>query len=114
VVDSWRRYKRDLTEAQDRPAARWSPLRPKQVSQRDLLIPASRHRLQLLAACLFCGFGLSVLWFYFPMLMLSIAVNHEFGAWKWIATGGFAASLGLTLYLYSAADEQKYWDSLDA
>jgi hypothetical protein len=113
VVDSWRRYKRDLTEAQDRPA-RWSPLRPKQVSQRDLLIPVSHHRLKLLAACLFCGFGLSVLWFYFPMLMLSIAINHEFGPWKWIATGGFAAFMGLTLYLYSAADEQKYWDSLDA
>jgi hypothetical protein len=111
VVDSWRRYKRDLTEAQDRPA-RWSPLRPKQVSQRDLLIPASRHRLKLLAACLFCGFGLSVLWFYFPMLMLSIAIDREFGDWKWMATGGFAACLGLTLYLYSAADEQKYWDSL--
>ena len=85
MVDSWRRYKRDLTGAEDRPA-RWSALRPKQVSQRDLLIPASRHRLKLLAACLFCGFGLSVLWFYFPMLMLSIAIDHSFGPWKWIAT----------------------------
>lgn len=113
MVDSWRRYKRDLTEAEDRPA-RWSALRPKQVSQRDLLIPASRHRLKLLAACLFCGFGLSVLWFYFPMLMLSIAIDHDFGTWKWIATGNLAAAIGLTLYLYSAADEQKYWDSLDA
>lgn len=113
MVDSWRRYKRDLTEAEDRPT-RWSALRPKQVSQRDLLIPVGHHRAKLFAACLFCGFGLSVLWFYFPMLMLSIAIDHEFGAWKWIATAGFAASIGLTLYLYSAADEQKYWNALDA
>jgi hypothetical protein len=113
LVDSWRRHKRDLTEAEDRPA-RWSVLRPKQVSQRDLLIPASRHRLKLLAACLFCGFGLTVLWFYFPMLVLSIAIDHDFGPWKWIVTGGLTGAIGLTLYLYSAADEQKYWDSLDA
>jgi hypothetical protein len=111
VVDSWRRYKRDLSEAEDRPA-RWSAFRPKQVSQRDLLIPASRHRLKLLVACLFCGAGLSMLWFYFPMLMLSIALNHDFGPWKWTVMGGFAALTGLALYLYSAADEQKYWDSL--
>ena len=111
MVDSWRRYKRDLTEAQDRPA-RWSPLRPKQVSQRDLLIPISRHRAKLLAACLFCGAGLSVLWIYFPLLMLSIALDHEFGNWKWTAMAGFAAVVGLALFVYASADEQKYWDSL--
>jgi hypothetical protein len=111
VVDSWRRYKRDLTEAEDRPT-RWSALRPKQVSQRDLLIPVSRHRAKLFTACLFCGAGLSVLWVYFPMLMLSIALDHDFGIWKWTVMGGFAAFTGLALYVYSAADEQKYWDSL--
>jgi hypothetical protein len=111
MVDSWRRYKRDLTEAEDRPA-RWSALRPSPVSQRDLLIPAGRHRLKLLAACLFCGAGLSVLWVYFPLLMVSIALDRSFGVWQWTLIGGFAAVAGLALYLYSAADEQKYWDSL--
>jgi hypothetical protein len=111
VVDSWRRYKRDLTEAEDRPT-RWSALRPKQVSQRDLLIPGAAGRLKLLAACLFCGAGLSVLWVYFPLLMVSIALDRSFGVWNWAIMGGFAAFAGLALYLYSAADEQKYWDSL--
>jgi hypothetical protein len=111
VVDSWRRYKRDLTEAEDRPA-RWSVVRPKHVSQRDLLIPVSRHRVKLFAACLFCGAGLSVLWVYFPMLMLSIALDRDFGSWKWTTMAGFAGFTGLALYFYSAADEQKYWDSL--
>jgi hypothetical protein len=111
VVDSWRRYKRDLSEAEDRPG-RWSALRPSQVSQRDLLLPASRHRLKLFGACLFCGAGLSVLWVYFPLLMVSIALDRNFGVWKWTLMGGFAAVAGLALYLYAAADEQKYWDSL--
>jgi hypothetical protein len=111
VVDSWRRYKRDLTEAEDRPA-RWSVLRPKQVSQRDLLIPSSRQRVKLFGACLFCGAGLSVLWVYFPLLMVSIALDRSFGVWKWTVLGGFAAFAGLALYLYAVADEQKYWDSL--
>ncbi len=111
MVDSWRRYKRDLTEAEDRPT-RWSAVRPKRVSQRDLLIPVSRHRVKLFAACLFCGFGLSVLWVFFPLLMVSIALDRSLGAWNWAIMGGFAAVAGLALYLYAAADEQKYWDSL--
>ena len=80
MVDSWRRYKRDLTEAEDRPTTRWSALRPKQVSQRDLLIPVDRHGVKLFAACLFCGFGLSVLWVYFPLLLVSIALDQHSAA----------------------------------
>jgi hypothetical protein len=111
VVDSWRRYKRDLTEAEDRPT-RWSALRPKQVRQRDLLIPVGPHRVKLLVACLFCGFGLSVLWVYFPLLLVSIALDRSLGVWNCAIIGGFAAVAGLALYLCSAADERKYWQSL--
>jgi hypothetical protein len=112
MVDSWRRYKRDLTEAEDRPTTRWSALRPKQVTQRDLLIPVGRHRAKLLVACLFCGFGLSVLWVFFPLLLVSIFIDRSLGVWNWAIMGGVAALAGLALYLYSAADEQRYWDSL--
>lgn len=110
MVDSWRRYKRDLTEAEDRPG-RWSAFRPKPVSQRDLLIPVGRDRVKLFAACLFCGFGLSVLWVFFPLLMVSIALDRSLGIWNWAIMGGFAAVAGLVIYLYAAADEQRYWDS---
>ncbi len=112
MVDSWRRYKRDLTEGEDRPATRWSALRPKQVSQRDLLIPVGRDRMKLFAACLFCGFGLSVLWVFFPLLLISIALDRSLGVWNWAIIGGFTAFAGLALYLYSTADNQRYWDSL--
>jgi hypothetical protein len=112
MVDTWRRYKRDLTEAEDRPTARWSALRAKQVSQRDLLIPVGRHRVKLLVACLFCGFGLSVLWVFFPLLLVSIFIDRSLGVWNWAIMGGVAALAGLALYFYSAADEQRYWDSL--
>jgi hypothetical protein len=112
VVDSWRRYKRDLSESEDRPVSRWTVLRPRQVSQRDLLIPTSADRLKLLGACLACGFGLSVLWIYFPMLMVSIALDRDFGFWKWAVMGGFGAVAGVALFGYAVSDEQRYWDSL--
>src|SRR6266550_7297135 len=112
MVDSWRRYKRDMTETEDRPTARWSALRPKQVNQRDLLIPVGRHRVKLLVACLFCGFGLSVLWVFFPLLLVSIFIDRSLGVWNWAIMGGVAALAGLALYLHSAADEQRDWDSL--
>ena len=112
VVDSWRRYKRDLSESEDRPVSRWTVLRPKQVSQRDLLIPTSADRLKLLGACLACGFGLSVLWIYFPMLMVSIALDRDFGFWKWAVMGGFGAVAGSRSSAMRSADEQRYWDSL--
>jgi len=111
MVDSWRRYKRDLTEAEDRPT-RWSALRPKQVSQRDLLIPGAADRLKLLAACLFCGAGLSVLWVYFPLLTVSIALDRSFGAWLWTAMGGFAGAVTLLLFAWASANEERYWESL--
>jgi hypothetical protein len=110
-VDAWRRYKRDLGESEDRHAARWSALRPSQVSQSDLLLPAG-GRLKLLGACLACGAGLSVLWIYFPMLMISIELDHDFGFWKWLVMGGFAALTGLVLFCFAVKDEQRYWDSL--
>ena len=111
-VDSWRRYKRDLSETEDRPTARWSVLRPRQPTQSDLLLPTGADRLRLLGACLVCGAGLSILWIYFPMLMISIAWNHDFGFWKWAVMGGFAAMTGLALFAYALTDEEKYWDSL--
>jgi len=112
VVDSWRRYKRDLSESEDRPVSRWTVLRPKQVSQRDLLIPTSADRLKVLGACLACGAGLSVLWIYFPMLMVSIALDRDFGFWLWAVMGGFAAVTGLALFGYAVSDDRRYWDSL--
>ncbi len=111
MVDSWRRYKRDLTEAEDRPA-RWSVFRPKQVTQDDLLIPAGHGRLKLFAACLFCGAGLSVLWVYFPLLMVSIALDRSFGLWEWGGMSAFTALATVVLYLWATADEAKQLESI--
>jgi len=112
-VDGWRRYKRDLSETEDRTAARWSAFRPKQVTHSDLLLPTHADRFKLFAACLACGAGLSLLWIYFPMMMISIALDRDFGFWKWTVMGAFAALTGLALFGYGLTDERKYWDSLD-
>jgi hypothetical protein len=112
-VDGWRRYKRELSETEDRTAARWSVFRPKQVTHSDLLFPTHADRLKLLGTCLACGAGLSLLWIYFPMMMISIALDRDFGFWKWTVMGAFATLTGLALFGYGLIDEQKYWDSLD-
>jgi hypothetical protein len=112
-VDGWRRYKRDLSASEDRSAARWSAFRPKQVTQNDLILPTHADRLRLLGACLACGGGLSLLWIYFPMMMISMFLNDSFGLWNWTVIGAFAALTGLAIFGWALSDEQKYWESLD-
>jgi hypothetical protein len=53
-----------------------------------------------------------VLWVFFPLLLVSIFIDRSLGVWNWAIIGGAAALAGLALYLHSAADEQRYWDSL--
>ena len=49
------------------------PLHPApKVKQRDLLLPMYADRLVLLGACLVCGICFSVLWVYFPELVVAV------------------------------------------
>jgi hypothetical protein len=82
------------------------------ISQRDLLVPLNPSRLKLLGACALCGAGLSVLWVYFPVLLVTIPLNAHIGLWLWLAMAAFAAVATLALFLYASAKEEEYLDEL--
>ena len=115
--DSWRAYRRrkdaerfDLRDPDQEPKG-WKRTRHK-ISQRDLLVPLSPNRLKLFGACSVCGAGLAVLWVYFPLLLVAIALNRPFGEWEWIGLGAFAAVVTVALFLYASAKEEEYLEDL--
>jgi hypothetical protein len=111
VVDSWRRYRRDPNDKEERPR-RWNPLVPKKVSHQDLVIPARRGRLTLFGACVLCAAGFSILWVYFPMLIVAIMLDHDLGDWIWGSMAGFTSVFSVALYVHAAAEEEKQLDTL--
>ena len=50
------------------------------ISQEDLLAPAQEGTALLLAACLACGLMASVLFVFFPLLLVTLA-GIDLGAW---------------------------------
>ena len=100
----WRRASFDLNTHPAHPRPR--------VAQRDLLVPLNRDRMKLFAACLVCGAGLSLLWVYFPLFIVAVMLNNDFGYWKWAGMAAFAATATLALFLYASAQEEKYLDEL--
>ena len=100
----WRRASFDLNT---------HPLHPfPKVRQRDLLVPLHRDRWKLFGACLVCGAGLSVLWVYFPILLVAILLDENFGIWKWVGMSAFAAVATAALFLYASSEEAKYVEDL--
>jgi hypothetical protein len=101
----WRRASFDLNT---------HPLHPfPKVRQGDLLVPLHRERWKLFGACLVCGAGLSVLWVYVPLFLVAILVNDNFGVWKWVAMGAFAAVTTVALIRYASAKEEEYLEELE-
>jgi protein-S-isoprenylcysteine O-methyltransferase Ste14 len=49
-----------------------------------------------------------VLWVYFPLFLIAILVNDNFGVWKWVGMGAFAAATTVALFLYASAKEEEY------
>jgi hypothetical protein len=111
----------DLFEPERQPK-RWNrasldmkthPLHPfPNVRQRDLLVPLHADRLKLFGACLVCGAGLSVLWVYLPLMLIGIPLGNDFGIWKWVGMGAFAAAVTVALFLYASAKEAHYLETL--
>jgi type IV secretory pathway TrbD component len=50
------------------------------ISREDLLAPAQEGIVLLLAACLACGLMLSLLYVFFPLLLITFA-GFDLGAW---------------------------------
>ena len=89
----------------------WRRTRHK-VSQRDLLVPLSPSRLKLFGACALCGCGLSLLWVYFPILLVTIPLNAHIGLWLWGSMAAFAFVAAFALFLYASAKEEEYLEEL--
>jgi hypothetical protein len=116
-VDWQRAYRRrrdadrfDLRDPDQEPKG-WKRTRHA-ISQRDLLVPASGGRFKLLGACSVCGAGLAVLWLYFPLLLVSIALDRPFDRWEWIGVACVAGVVTLALFLYAAAKEREYLEEI--
>ena len=117
LVDWRRAYRRrrdaerfDLRDPDQEPKG-WKRTRHK-ISQRDLLLPLNPYRLQLFGACLLCGLGLTLLWAYFPLLMVAIMLNERFGPWHWAGLAAFAAVVTVVLFLYASAKEEELLEDL--
>jgi hypothetical protein len=69
------------------------------VTQEELLVPDFASRLALFGACLACGAMLSVLWGFFGLTFLTLALGVH-GAWVgWgMLVIGVASALGLFAY----------------
>jgi hypothetical protein len=100
----------DLRDPDQEPKG-WKRTRHR-ISQRDLLVPLNPSRLTLFGACSVCGAGLAVLWVYFPLLLVSIAIDRPFADWEWIGLGAFAAVVTVVLFLYASAKEEDYLEEL--
>ena len=100
----------DLRDPDQEPKG-WKRTRHK-ISQRDLLVPFNPSRLKLFGACVLCGAGLSVLWVYFPVVLVTIPLNAHIGLWLWVAMAAFATAATLVLFLYASAKEEEYLEEL--
>ena len=114
----WRRAYRQRNRAEgfdlrdpDLEPKGWKRTRHK-ISQRDLLVPLSASRLKLLGACTLCGCGLSLLWVYFPILLVTIPLNAHIGLWLWGSMAAFSCVATLALFLYASSKEEEYLEEI--
>jgi hypothetical protein len=90
-------------------AANTRPIRSKRrnVTQDELLVPDARSRLVLFAGCLACGAMLSVLWGFFGLMLLTLALGLH-GAWIW--WGMLAIAVVSTPLLFAYASWERSTD----
>jgi type IV secretory pathway TrbD component len=66
------------------------------IRREDLLTPSSQGTVLLVGACLLCGVMLSVLYVFFPLLLVTFA-GFDLGGWLMgsVLVGAIASSIGL-------------------
>jgi hypothetical protein len=92
-------------------AANTRPDRVKRdVAQDDLLVPEAGSRLILFAGCLACGVMLSVLWGFFGLLFLTLAldIHGPLVAWGMLVIG-VVSTLGLFAYASWERSHDREW-----
>lgn len=93
--------------------ARSHPLHPMpNVTQTDLLLPATSDRFLLLGACLVCGICISILWLYVPAYLVTIVAGLGWGNWLWLSMTAMALVSGLLLFAIASQKEHEYAETL--
>jgi type IV secretory pathway TrbD component len=69
------------------------------IRREDLLAPSSESIVLLLGACLLCGVMLSVLYVFFPLLLITFA-GFDLGGWLMgsVLVGAVASAVGLYVW----------------
>ena len=81
------------------------------IRRADLLAPSHSHPVVLAAMCLLCGLMLSVLYVYFPLLLVTFA-GFDLGGWLLgsVALGAVASAVGL--YRWERRGERDFVNEL--
>jgi hypothetical protein len=81
------------------------------IGRADLLAPSHSHPVVLAAICLLCGLMLSVLYVYFPLLLITF-VGFDLGAWLLGSVLVGAVASAVALYVWERRDERDFLSEL--
>jgi hypothetical protein len=81
------------------------------IRRADLLAPSHERPVVLAAQCLLCGLMLSVLYIYFPLLLLTF-VGFDLGPWLMGAVAVGAVAGAVALYVWERRDERDFVNEL--
>ena len=81
------------------------------ISRDDLLTPAQEGIALLLAACLACGLMASLLYVFFPLLLITF-VGYDLGAWLMGAVLAGALLSGAFLFVWEIRSRRDFADEL--
>lgn len=81
------------------------------IRREDLLAPRHERTIVLAAECLLCGVMLSVLYVYFPLLLVTFAGFH-LGTWLMGSVLVGAVASAVALYVWERRDERDFLNEL--
>jgi hypothetical protein len=81
------------------------------IRRADLLAPSHTHPVVLAALCLFCGLLLSMLYVYFPLLLITFA-GFDLGPWLVGSVVAGAVASAAVLYAWERRDERDFVNEL--
>ena len=81
------------------------------IRRADLLAPTHERPVVLAAMCLLCGLMLSVLYVYFPLLLITFA-GFDLGGWLMGSVAVGAVASAAALYAWERRDERDFLSRL--
>jgi hypothetical protein len=81
------------------------------IRREDLLAPSHERPIVLGVGCLLCGLMLSVLYVYFPLLLITFA-GFDMGGWLIGSVAVGAVGSAVALYVWERRDERDFLNEL--